>query len=145
MQDHPRRLSGWDFASRAGCVLWAALFFAVGCRESKPTVPTATLTGLVTIDGQPIPKGSIKFMPPSGSTAQPGSAEIVEGRYEATNVPLGQVRVMFYATKETGKMITEYSEPYPEVVNIIPKKHQSGMDLQVASDGGQQDFALTSK
>ncbi len=51
--------------------------------------PTSTLTGSVSIDGEPVKKGTLQFMPEGGGRRFPATAEIVDGKYTATDVPRG--------------------------------------------------------
>jgi len=125
-----------------------ALFLLAGCGQSGPSYPAAKLEGNITIDKQPVASGTVQFMPDqaaAGSVAQPVSAPIQDGRYLAPAVPKGKVRVLFTANRATGKVITEYSTPYEEVVSIIPKKYQEGIPLEVAGDMPDQNFELTSR
>ena len=57
-----------------------------GCSQ-----PKATVTGKVTYRGQPVPNGTVAFFGPNGQVA---SAPLgPDGNYEATGVPLGEVKV----------------------------------------------------
>lgn len=132
------RWGGWG-------VLGLMLLPVAGCGDSGPSYPVARLEGSVTIGGKPIPEGRIQFVPLDSGQGLATSTEIVDGRYRAEEVPLGSVSVMISATRETGRMITEYSTPYPEIVNIIPEKYRSGVRIDVAGDNLQQDFKLLSR
>ncbi len=58
----------------------------VGCGGSKTTI-----TGKVTIDGQPLPAGRIAFVPGKGGTGV--GADIKDGQYTVEKVPYGNVKV----------------------------------------------------
>lgn len=116
-----------------------------GCGPSKPSYPAARLEGSVTLDGTPIAQGNLQFVPQDAGQVPVTAAPIVDGRYVAEAVPRGKVRVLLTATKETGKMIKEYSTPRPEVVNLIPEKYRGGMPIEVTGDNLKQDFALKSR
>jgi hypothetical protein len=116
-----------------------------GCGSGKPAYPAARLEGGVTVDGRPIAKGNVQFLPQGPGKAPVTQASIVDGRYVAAAVPRGKVRVLLTATQETGKMVAAYSEPHPEVVNLIPEKYRSGIEIEVTADNLSQDFALTSR
>lgn len=129
-------------------VVAVAFVTLTGCGEAGPKYPAAKLEGSVTIDQQPVASGTVQFMPESpssGSPVQPVSVPIEDGRYLAEAVPKGKVRVLFTAERKTGKMITEYSTPYEEVVSIVPKKYQQGITLDVAGDKRDQNFDLSSR
>lgn len=132
--------------TRSGLVLAAVCLALTGCGHEGAS-GGAKLTGQVLLDGAPLASGSVQFMPQAkgGESVQPASAEIVNGQYECAHVPLGKVLVTFVSTRETGRMITDYSEPYPEVVSVIPPRYQAGLPLEVAGDKSGVDFPLTSK
>lgn len=115
-----------------------------GCGPGKPTYPSTRLEGNVTVDGKPIVQGNLQFVPHNPSQGPITAALIDDGRYVAEAVPRGKMRVLLTATKETGKMIKEYSTPRPEVINLIPEKYRAGIPIEVAGDNVNQDFALKS-
>lgn len=115
--------------------LCLVLVAAIGCGGSnKPAYPSANIQGSVTIDGVAVKEGSLQFMPGKDVKGQVAQAVIVAGKFEAKNVPVGNLRVMFNITRPTGKMITEYSTPYPEVENLVPEKYRDGVDLLVSGN-----------
>jgi hypothetical protein len=114
-----------------------------GCRPSEPVYPSAKLEGDVRIGAEPIKSGRVHFTPSSGAAGVPVTADIVDGRYVAEKVPLGNVVVTFTAVKDTGKLIREGDrQPYPELVNIIPGKYLQGIPLDVTADNSAQNFEL---
>jgi hypothetical protein len=128
---------------RLGVMLLAVL--VPGCGAAKPTYPAARLEGSVTLDNQPITEGNLQFVPQQTGLAPITGAAIVDGRYVAEAVPLGQLRVLLSASKQTGKMIKEYSTPRPEIVNLIPEKYRAGIPLEVTGDNANLNFALKSR
>ncbi len=134
------------------CYCLVALTAAVclpGCGEGGGGKPTAHLAGSVTASGKPLPddaEGHIQFMPDSGGSAAPTSAEIVDGKYDAKAVPLGEVTAIFNITRLTGRMVREDNAPgatpYPERENLVPKKHRAGVKLTVEGDNDAHDFDL---
>jgi hypothetical protein len=113
-----------------------------GCGESRPK--TARLAGRVTLDGQELATGRMQLIPQDSGTSGPATAEIKAGHYECRDAPLGNVRAYISAVRETGKMNTEYSQPFPEVVSLIPVKYAPGIELSVTGDKLDQNFELTS-
>jgi hypothetical protein len=128
---------------RLGMILGVAL--VIGCGADKPTFPAARLEGNVTVDGKPITEGNLQFVPRDVGQAPVTGAAIVDGRYLAERVPLGKLRVVINATKETGKMVTEYSTPRPQVINLIPEKYRSGIPIEVTADNANLNFDLKSR
>lgn len=128
-------------ARRAQVLLLLFLLAVTGGCQSEPSVPSAKISGQVTIGGKPIEQGNIQFMPQEGNLGSAVPATITNGAYEA-EVPVGKLKAMFYATKPTGKMLPGYSKPEPEIVNIIPPAAQGGIDFEVTGDNPSQNFEL---
>ena len=127
--------------------LGAAMLALSGCGGGGSDKPTTHLEGAVTLDKQPIAKGTINFIPQGKGQAQPASAEIVDGRYRAEGVPLGKVLVRLKASKETGREIAipRSEEKYMETVSIIPRKYATGIPIDVKADTKTRDFELSSE
>jgi hypothetical protein len=68
------------FHRRGGLLMVCAVVVAIGCGDGRPTrVP---VSGQVLIDGQPLTRGSVKFVPSNG---RPSSGKIAEdGRFTLT-------------------------------------------------------------
>src|SRR5262245_44083135 len=116
------RLGGWIMCG----------ILAAGCGSGgSPAGPVARLGGSVTLDATPIAEGSLQFVPQDPGRGSPVAAAIKDGRYAAPAVPQGKVRVLISATRKTGKMIKEYSQPHEEIVSIIPEKYQGGIEITV--------------
>lgn len=82
MRSHPAR------TARAAVVaaLLSGVALLVGC---GPT-PTGTVSGTVTVGGQPIQNGLITFVPEKGESA---SAAILDGKYTTGPIPVGPCKV----------------------------------------------------
>ena len=103
---------------------------------------TALVEGRVTIKGEPVKQGNLTFTPLQPGRGRGVTAAIVAGRYIAKDVPQGKVRVDFYATKETGRMVAAFDKSIPETINIIPDKYRAGMEIEVGADNNNRDFNL---
>ena len=123
----------------AGCCLLS------GCRAGKGEYPAARLQGAVTVDGKRVEQGTIQFVPQHLESGPITQAVIQNGAYVAEAVPLGKMRVVIHAKKKTGRLITGYSTPYPEIINIVPAKYRQGIELDVSGDNPELDFKLVSK
>ncbi|SRR5579883_447109 len=71
--------------SRFGGLLAFVIPLAIGCGSGKGKV-----TGNVTLDGQPLPAGTITFHPGKGNSV---SGPITDGQYSVTGVPAGESKV----------------------------------------------------
>lgn len=134
------------FASRGILVFaTAALLAFTGCSESTTH---GTVQGTVTLDGEPLPEGVVRFVPTDRSTGT-ASAAITNGEYSAT-VPIGLNRLEFSAPKVTGKqkMYETPDSPTVDVVTeLIPERYnlQSELQLQVDSGTSQHSNELLSE
>ncbi len=111
-------------------VLLAA--FAAGCGGGPPQ-PLAPVTGKVTFNGQPLPTGTLIFMPKAGGPPAIGMID-KEGAFKMTTddfegaVP-GVHTVMISALKENGDFAPQ--------TELIPQKYgteQSGLTADVKAD-----------
>lgn len=127
----------------ACCLLLALMSMTAGCGD-QASYPQTRLTGTVAIDGQPVEQGSLSFTPEGPGPAQAVGALIANGRYTAEKVPLGKVRVLFNATRKTGKAPSEHDKPIPILMDLVPAKYRSGMAIEVQKGQSEQNFDLTS-
>ncbi len=128
---------------RLGGIFAMFALLASGCGGSSG--PAANVQGAVSIGGEPVAEGMISFTPMESDAGMPATAEIRNGRYEASGVPLGRVLVQIHASRETGKMLTDEAEggQYPETIDIVPDKYRSGIEITVAEQDESHDFDLT--
>jgi hypothetical protein len=118
---------------------------AAGCgaKSNKGTV-----TGTVTLDGQPIKAGLIHFAAVDGLTPT-ADAAITDGKFKA-RVPPGDKKVSISAPKVTGQR-RMYETPNSPMIDIteesVPKQYnaQTTLKYTVAAGSQQKDFELTSK
>ena len=108
----------------------------------------ATVSGEVTLDGQPLKEGVIRFVPADGKSPT-ADAAIVVGRFEAT-VPLGTKRVEISAPKVVGKrkMYDTPQSPWvDEVAELIPARYnvKSMLTAEVKKGPNDLSFDLKSK
>jgi hypothetical protein len=77
-----------------GC-LGAGLLLAAGCWSSAPSVE-----GTIRVEGEPLPKGSIDFLPVEGTTGSGGGVAIQEGKYRIEKgLTVGKYRVEIQGTR----------------------------------------------
>jgi len=130
------------------------LFFLAGCGAgSDDHRPTATLSGVVTLDGNPLPAGSIQFTSTrTGETAYANLSS--DGRYliEMPAVDVGtEYDVTIGPPIEEDLDATALEENPPEKIRqLIPRKYSarttSGLKVTIANAGANEfDFDLQSK
>jgi hypothetical protein len=122
------------------CSAWLA-----GC---APEATTGTVTGEVTLDGQPLKQGLIRFVPVDGKTPT-ADAAVTDGKFIAT-VPPGEKRVEISAAKVVRK-IKMYDTPDSPVVDetaeLLPARYNVRSELTMTVQKGTQEkrFELKSK
>ena len=116
-------------------------FLLSGCSRG-PGYPTATITGKVTIAGQPVPKGYITFSP-LGQGPVTG-APIADGQYRLENLPAGKHRVTFQAQgAEPMKLYDAAAKIEREVPSdILPDKYRQGVDVDIDRGKATRNFDL---
>lgn len=104
----------------------------------------AAVHGTVSIDGQPVPKGSITFTPTEQGQGPGVGAEIVDGKYRCEKVALGKVRVTFIAqaaeVTTVRDMVSGTDREVPK--NILPPGF-TGLDYEVQPGEQEKNFELT--
>lgn len=110
--------------------------------------PTEVVSGNVTLDGKPLPQGTIGFFPVDGAGATSGAA-ITNGVYTA-NVPLGSKRVEIRAFKVIGQKVVYEGDPNSPKTDIkeetIPPRYNNQSDLKITVVKGKNpaNFSLES-
>lgn len=130
---------GYSFSRLVATLLLSTTTTFTGCGGSAGV----GVSGTVNVNGSPLQSGKITFRPLDSAAGNGGSAEIVDGHYHLTNVPVGRTVFMFSGSVLTGRSISgPGGAPEPERVNAIPQQVlQEGVERGI-SDSGQQDFSL---
>jgi hypothetical protein len=125
------------------CLLCCCILTAACNKKSN----RSTVSGSVTLDGQPLKSGVIRFVPVDGATATADSM-VTDGKFSAS-VPPGEKKVSISAPKVTGtrRMYETPDSPTIDVTEeLLPKRYnaQSELTLKVESGAQSKDFALQS-
>jgi hypothetical protein len=129
-------------------LIFLALIILSGSAGCGGSSAKGTVNGTVTLDGQPLKEGTVRFVPVDGKT--PTADGIVrDGKFTAA-VPVGEMRVEFSAPKVTGrhKMYDTPDSPMvDDVVELIPDRFNIQSELKIMVRPGSQDetFSLQSK
>jgi hypothetical protein len=125
-------------------IIFVATF--CGCSEAQPQ--RAAITGSVSINKQPVPEGTIKFVPTGDTKGTSAGAEIVDGEFTipAENGPTyGKYKVEIHWSKKTGKQV-EMGSPAPpgtkvdEVIEAISPKYNTETKLEKEINEAEHDF-----
>lgn len=114
----------------------SALALLSGCSTGPPM---GTITGEVTLDGQPLKEGRIAFLPVDGERPTAGTT-ITDGKFE-TKAPVTKMRVEINANKVIGKRKaydTPQSPVADEVVELIPTRYNIESELSLDVQKGSQ-------
>jgi hypothetical protein len=109
------------------------------------------VSGQVTVDGQPVEKGSISFLPLEGTQGPQAGGNIANGSYHLASKDgpfAGRHRVEIIALRPTGKLTarTLSGIPMDPMENITPKKYQgpkSELVVDIKNEKNVLDFKLT--
>ena len=125
----------------------AAASFALGGCSQGPAV--GTVTGEVTLDGQPVKKGHLEFTPVDGQ-GQTGGIMITDGKFSGP-IPVAKMRVKIHSPKPSGKKYKAYDTPESpweeEVMEGLPAKYNDKSDITLDVKRGRQEvkYELKSK
>jgi hypothetical protein len=119
--------------------LGLCLLLSVGCNTGPPPPKRGKLEGKVTLNGQPVAKGSIQFMAidPSGTNVR---AKIEKGQYsvpEEQGPTKGKYQVRFFAPSATK---TRFENPdFPgqwieEETNALPARYHQASSITADYD-----------
>jgi hypothetical protein len=130
------------------CACWSILLVSALVAGCSKTSNRGTVTGTVTLDGQPLHAGIIRFIPADGQTATAETA-IADGKFSAV-IPPGDKKISISAPKVAGKkrMYDATSGPEVDAVQeLLPARYnvQTELTLTVSAGAQQKDFTLTSK
>jgi len=116
---------------------------ALGCAAKK-----GTIEGTVTLDGEPLPKGSIQFYPTEG-VGQSAGTLIIDGNYK-TEASVGVNKVVINSTKVIRRVKlydTPKSPMVDHVMEALPARYNARSELTVTVKSGTNtmNFELTSE
>ena len=107
------------------------MFLWSGCTQGDPN--KASVSGMVTFNGEPIANGSITFIPTEGNGGPSAGGSILAGKYsiaQSKGPMIGMNRVEIVAVRETGKMVSYGGGPeMPERISYIPAKYNEISEL----------------
>jgi len=128
--------------------LLSVMVGTLGCSGSRSDL--ATVSGVVTLDGQPLPRATLVFQPEANGPASFGLTD-ESGRYTMMykqGVPgavVGKHLVKITTFQEGDR---EVNPPIPRAPEILPDRYHGASELTaevLASKKNQIDFALLSQ
>lgn len=114
----------------------AAILFACGCEPQTH----GTLSGKVTLNGQPVPSGSIRFTPIDGNSSS-ASCLIRDGSYQA-KIPVNTHRVVISSPQVVGGKpgSNPTTDDGVQVKQAIPKQYNDASTLTVTVEPGKTEY-----
>lgn len=79
--DSTGRFDNWRLYV-AACL---AIFALLGCSHDETGSERASVSGVVNLNGTPLPEGTIRFVPVDSNSGPKVSVTVVEGKFEATS------------------------------------------------------------
>jgi hypothetical protein len=124
-----------------------------GCGRASDGIDRRAVSGSVTLDGKPLPTGSITFNPDGPGPSAGGT--VTDGRYAIARpdgpAP-GRYKVYVHSLARTGRKIPDSDGPrgstVDEMKNIVPERYnlRTELEAQVQKEGENRfDFELTTK
>ena len=98
------------------------------------------VSGQVTINAQPVEKGSISFIPVKGDAPVTG-AEIIAGKYQSA-APVGESKVEIRVPRKTGsrKLYDTPDSPVQDTFEeVLPPKYNSESELRFTAQPGSNE------
>lgn len=115
--------------------------FITGCSRSDAP-PVGKVTGIVTLNGQPVPSASITFIPTEGGRPATGETD-ANGEYTLTfstrlrGAKVGNNKVVIGTARDAGDKAPAVRESIPDRYN-----HKSDLFVDVQAGSNQFDFHL---
>jgi len=136
-----------------GWVVVVALSAAMTAGCGDGSLPSKPVHGTVTVGGEKVDAGEVRFVPVDGTPGPTSVGTIVEGEYRIDargGVPLGKHRVEVEARRKTGRKVEQYSgfetSLVDETVRVGPQQYagqQSPLVEEVTADSdGRIDVAI---
>jgi len=135
-------------------LILALLIIAPSCGSSDLSYEKGAIKGTVTLNGEPLASGKIRFVPAVDTVGKITVAEIKDGQYEfdMERCPaLGTHKIEIIATRKTGKKIPIPDEPEgtmrDETEQYLPASYNtnSRLTLEVKAGDNQGNFDLKIK
>jgi len=125
-------------------------FPALGCSDPN-TAKRGEVSGSVKLDGKPIERGSIVFLPTNGTQGPAAGAEILDGYYHVerkVGPPAGDILFQFRSARRTGRKVPDRTgdRMMDEIVDWFPDNLRENSTIVRKIEPGKNviDFDLSS-
>lgn len=124
-------------------LIWVLVVSLAGCNEQAVRYPVA---GRVVIDGQPVPMGTIQFVPAQGrpvasKIGRDGSFRLVDASVDSDSTKSGVVAGRYQIGVSSAEIVNEDQD---EMLRHIPEKYADyrTSELEVEIDSPQPDMLI---
>lgn len=120
-----------------------------GCGPSGPQL--SEVKGKVTVDGKPVPRAEIAFVPEAAGGSPSLGKTDAEGNYRLAftqdrfGALIGKHKVTITSKKISPNEMPDTGEPIDTAFVPIPKKYQGALTAEVKSSSNVINFELVSK
>jgi hypothetical protein len=142
-------------AKREALATLAGVLVALtGCGSSEPVWPRGAVKGTVVVDGKPLPKGEVRFVPLGETPGPKTSVPVVDGKFEMDKVNgpvVGHHRIEIESTDDGGvawddeeamrKLAAE--RKLPAVFRLPPRYNVNSTIEKDISAEGPNEFNFT--
>lgn len=136
-----------------GLLLGAVALFSVAMISGCGGTYDATASGVVTLDGAPVPRGTVTFHPATGGApayspiGADGTYAMHTGREEGLKA--GEYQVTVTANEASAQLVSKSGGPMPAGKSITPiwyrSKESSGLKYTVESGSNEINLELKSQ
>lgn len=126
--------------------LVVAVVCSSGCGGGSDKPETGNVTGIVTLDGQPLPNARVVFAPEAGGqsseaiTDEQGKYELIY-RGDETGAKVGRHTVYVSTFEES--TLDDSGKPMGGKPELVPEKYNTSTELSVEVEPGENDLPLT--
>lgn len=128
-------------------LLFLLMLGVVGCSNGPRR---AAVSGSVHVDGKPLERGVINFLPAQGSQGPGAGVAITDGQYElsaASGPIVGPCRVEIRGFRKSGRKIAPMGTPIDEEIQVVPAEFNDPSTLirEIKDGDNTIDFDLPGK
>ncbi len=113
-----------------------------GCSRGT-SFPEATISGVVTVGGTPVPHGAINFSPIAAGQGAVAGGLIEDGQYHCDHVAVGKLTVTFTLQAKEPRRFVDATGAAREVpVSLLADQYRAGVKAETHEGENHLDFAL---
>lgn len=122
-----------------GVGTFVLLTAAAGCGGAADGVSRGAVEGTVSLDGEPLADGVIRFTPTGDTTGPMVEAQIQGGAFSlprASGPCVGTQQVQILSFRKTGKKVVNEGVESEEIVQVVPERYNNASELTVTIADG---------